>query len=89
MTRRTAPTASRGGRRGASALVLVDVTSAERRRLTRSGRVTFCSTDPRSGRVAFEREGRAGYIIIDLATFGRTTVAAGDLPHLNGDTTLL
>lgn len=70
-------------------LVLVDVTTAERRRLTRSGRVTFFSTDPRSGRVAFQREGRAGYTIIDLATFGRTTVATGDLPHLNGDTTLL
>lgn len=70
-------------------LVLVDVTTGERRRLTRTGDIAFFSTNPRTGLVAYETGAAGGYTLLDLPTNPRTTVAQGDLPHLNGDTTLL
>ncbi len=66
-------------------LVLVDVVTGERERLTHSGVVSFFSADPRSNRVAFMRDGVRGFTILDLDMCCPVHFRHGYLPHLAGD----
>lgn len=65
-------------------LVLVDVTTGERTRLTRSGHVSFFSVDPLRRVVGFEQQGVWGFTLLDLDTRSRARIV-GDQPHLSGD----
>ena len=68
-----------------SDLVLVDVSTGHRTRLTHSGVVSFFSVDPARNLVAFTRSGVAGFTILDLDGGEPVHVHAGELPHLSGD----
>ncbi len=66
-------------------LVLVNVVTGQRTRLTHSGIVSFFSADPGSNRVAFSRAGVRGFTIIDLDGGAPVHLRRGYLPHLSGD----
>lgn len=68
-----------------SNLVLVDVITGLRTKLTRSGVVRYFSADPGSNRIAFSRSGVGGFAIIDLDGGDPVRVRKGSLPHLSGD----
>ena len=68
-------------------LVMIDVATGERRKLTRSSDVIQFSAG--EGRVAYSRAGVDGFTILDVVTGRTVVVGEGEIAHMAGDRTTL
>ena len=78
---------SRVGGELESDLVMINVDTGARRRLTTTADVVQFSAG--EGRVAYSRAGVDGFTILDVVTGRRVAVAEGEFAHMTGDRTTL